>query len=168
MAVLLITLQALKDRQRAWIANARAVSPPAPHSATIPQPPDDVPVAFANPDEPGLGLSPREIEPLVDQSGQAGGKALLSLILRMSSLEAQIADLRARVASSPSTAVTPPPPLTGPAPMAGPAHMTVQPPPPPRQSSSEDGGKDGILEQIFNNNLALWQSLEDDDERTTE
>ena len=95
-----------------------------------------------------LGLCQTEVDELLNHLGAAGGRALLALIYRLSSIESKLAALRALIVRSAAENN-----------MAEPTTLT------PRGSAeSSDSviklrGQSGILDEVFKSNLALWNSM---------
>ena len=95
-----------------------------------------------------LGLCQTEVDELLNHLGAAGGRALLALIYRLSSIESQLAALRALIVRSAAENTT--------------AETTTQTPRGSTESSDSQfklSGQSGILDQIFQSNLALWNSM---------
>ena len=95
-----------------------------------------------------LGLCQTEVDELQNHLGAAGGRALLALIYRLSSIESQLAALRALIVRSAAENTT--------------AETTTQTPRRSTESSDSNvklSGQSGILDQIFQSNLALWNSM---------
>ena len=95
-----------------------------------------------------LGLCQTEVDELLNHLGAAGGRALLALIYRLSSIESQLAALRALIVRGAAQNTT--------------AETTTQTPRGSTDSSDSDfklSGPSGILDQVFNSNLALWNSM---------
>ena len=95
-----------------------------------------------------LGLCQTEIDGLLNQLGSAGGRALLALIYKLSSIESQLTSLRMLLAQCITAnlskeAATPAP--HGPS-ASSESHLKV-------------AGQPGILDQVFQSNLALWNSM---------
>lgn len=156
MAIYVVSLPQLAEmharRTRHEVARPGAAGTPstrAPKAAAenATKGPADVPAPASTPlggKDPGaagsvegmLSLPKSQIEALLADRDESGSRALLSLICRLSSVEAQLADLRARVCGmAPST----PPPATAHA-----GHEEVG-----------DASKADLLEQVFRNNLLL-------------
>lgn len=93
-----------------------------------------------------LGLSHQEVDDLVRRFGQSGGRALLALIYRLSSIESELAALRNLIER-------------GAVAQAAPANCgnTLN-----NQAGPQPAVDDplGLLEQVFKNNLALWISMD--------
>lgn len=93
-----------------------------------------------------LGLSHDELDDLAARFGQSGGRALLALIYRLSSIESELAALRSLIER-------------GAAGQAAPANSSDTR---DNQAGSQSAGDDplGLLEQVFKSNLALWISMD--------
>jgi hypothetical protein len=97
-------------------------------------------------DDRVLGLSHHELDDLAVRFGQSGGRALLALIYRLSSIESELAALRNLIER-------------GAVGQAAPADSgdTLD-----NQAGSKSAVEDplGLLEQVFESNLALWISMD--------
>ncbi len=96
-----------------------------------------------------LGLSHKEVDDLVRRFGQSGGRALLALIYRLSSIESELAALRNLIERGAAAQAAP----------AAPANWgnTLK-----NQAGPQSAVDDplGLLEQVFKSNLALWISMD--------
>ncbi len=90
----------------------------------------------AGPTEEWLRLPKSQIEALLSESGELGSKALLALIYRLSSVESQLAELRAQIRDA-----------VAPAPTSERVHSGPQ--------AMQDASKAELLEQVFRKNVAL-------------
>ncbi len=99
-------------------------------------------------DQTALGLSPSEVEELVEQLGPAGGQAVLLLVYKLSSIESELSAMRTLIGNSGlqgfAAAVTD----------SGPELPTDKVDP-----ATEMAGAPGILDQVFSSNLALYNSM---------
>ena len=96
-----------------------------------------------------LGLSSSEFDRLLNRFGLQGGRALLALIYKLSSIESELTALRKAIEKAgPSIAIEKPADH-------GSAETEPAPPPPPL-----DKDQPGILDQVFRNNLTLWRKMD--------
>ena len=99
-------------------------------------------------DPTALGLSASEVEELLEQLGPAGGRAVLLLVYKLSSIESELSAMRTLIGNS------------GPKVFA--AAATDSDPERPTDKTDPDAevaGSPGILDQVFNSNLALYNSI---------
>ena len=96
-----------------------------------------------------LGLSSSEFDRLLDQFGLQGGRALLALIYKLSSIESELTALRKAIEKAgPSIAIEKP---------ADHGSADTEPAPAP---PALDKDQPGILDQVFRNNLTLWRKMD--------
>lgn len=94
-----------------------------------------------------LGLSSAEFDRLLDRFGLQGGRALLALIYKLSSIESELAALRKAIEK------------------AGPSKASEKPADhadtiePASALPAQDKDPPGILDQVFRNNLTLWRKM---------
>ena len=94
-----------------------------------------------------LGLSSSEFDRLLDRFGLQGGRALLALIYKLSSIESELAALRKAIEK------------------AGPSKANDEPADhadtiePASALPAQDKDPPGILDQVFRNNLTLWRKM---------
>ncbi len=136
MAIHLISLhQLVLRRPAAVVAGSAGPTPlnPVPVSEAA-----ATPIHVA---EPPCGLSAGGVATLVDQCGENAGRALLGLLYRISALESEVAELRLELGRRAPAIRT---------------RRKVDAPP----TSPRSGKKHNLLEQIFRNNLLLWNSMD--------
>ncbi len=96
-----------------------------------------------------LGLSSSEFDRLLNRFGLQGGRALLALIYKLSSIESELTALRKTLEQvGPLKANEKPSELSS-------AEIEPAPAPP---APEED--QPGILDQVFRNNLTLWRKMD--------
>ncbi len=93
-----------------------------------------------------LGLSHHELDDLAVRFGQSGGRALLALIYRLSSIESELAALRDLIERGAAAQAEP----------ANGGNTLIN------QAGPQFAVDDplGLLEQVFKSNLALWISMD--------
>jgi len=91
-----------------------------------------------------LGLSSSEFDRLLNRFGLQGGRALLALIYKLSSIESELTALRKAIEKAG-------PSITN----EIPAHHGSTATAPPAMDKDEPG----ILDQVFRNNLVLWRKM---------
>ncbi len=96
-----------------------------------------------------LGLSSSEFDRLLNQFGSQGGRALLALIYKLSSIESELTALRKAIERAGPLKVIEKPDDHG--------NAAIEPAPP---SAMEDTAPPGILDQVFRNNLVLWRKMD--------
>ncbi len=95
-----------------------------------------------------LGLSSSEFDRLLNRFGLQGGRALLALIYKLSSIESELTALRKAIENAgPSKANEKPADHGNAATEAAPAPPAL------------DEDQPGILDQVFRNNLTLWRKM---------
>lgn len=96
-----------------------------------------------------LGLSSSEFDRLLNRFGLQGGRALLALIYKLSSIESELTALRKAIEKAgPSKANEQP---------ADHSSAAIKPAPAP---PAQDQDQPGILDQVFRNNLTLWRKMD--------
>lgn len=99
-------------------------------------------------DQMALGLSPSEVEELLEQLGPAGGRAVLLLVYKLSSIESELSAMRTLIGNSSlpgfAAAVT---------------DSVAELPADKADPDAELAGPPGILDQVFSSNLALYNSM---------
>ena len=95
-----------------------------------------------------LGLSPSEVEELLEQLGPAGGRAVLLLVYKLSSIESELSAMRTLLGNSDLKG------LAGAVAASGPGLPTEKSDP-----GAEMALSPGILDQVFSSNLALYNSM---------
>ncbi len=96
-----------------------------------------------------LGLSSSEFDRLLNQFGLQGGRALLALIYKLSSIESELTALRKAIEQAG--------PLKSNEERADHGNVAIEPAPAP---PAPDEDQPGILDQVFRNNLTLWRKME--------
>ncbi len=95
-----------------------------------------------------LGLSSSEFDHLLSRFGLQGGRALLALIYKLSSIESELTALRKAIEKAgPSRANENP---------ADHGRAAIEPASAP---PALDKDQPGILDQVFRNNLTLWRKM---------
>ncbi len=96
-----------------------------------------------------LGLSSSEFDDLLGRFGSQGGRALLALIFKLSSIESELTALRKAIEQAG--------PLKANEKRADHGNVPIEPAPvPPAQGEDQVG----ILDQVFRNNLTLWRRMD--------
>ncbi len=96
-----------------------------------------------------LGLSSSEFDRLLSRFGLHGGRALLALIYKLSSIESELTALRKAIErAGPSKANEKP---------ADHGDTAIEPASAP---PALDEDQPGILDQVFRNNLTLWRKMD--------
>ena len=95
-----------------------------------------------------LGLSSSEFDRLLDRFGLQGGRALLALIYKLSSIESELTALRKAIETAGASKANEKPADHGSA-----AIEPASAPP------ALDEDQPGILDQVFRNNLTLWRKM---------
>ncbi len=169
MAVHSVSLRWLAENRRACAHAQAAQSAPASEDATpdenseissIEQEPaktkaesSESPTEHELPDgrrsDGALGLSSSEFDRLLDRFGSQGGRALLALIYKLSSIESELTALRKVIEKAG-------PPQAGEKPADNGNVAIEHAPAPPTQ----DEDQPGILDQVFRNNLTLWRKMD--------
>ncbi len=96
-----------------------------------------------------LGLSSSEFDRLLNRFGSQGGRALLALIYKLSSIESELTALRKAIENAGLLKVIEKPADHGDA--------VIEPASAP---PALDKDQPGILDQVFRNNLVLWRKME--------
>ncbi len=96
-----------------------------------------------------LGLSASEVDGLLRQFGESGGRALLALIYRLSSIESELAALRMLMERGGAANVV----------VGGAAPGWNLPDAQATGQSARGGRQADMLKQVFQSNLALWKSM---------
>lgn len=99
-------------------------------------------------DQTALGLSPSEVEGLLEQLGPAGGRAVLLLVYKLSSIESELSAMRTLIGKSglknfPAAATD----------------FDAELPTNKTDPGSKMAEPLGILDQVFSSNLALYNSM---------
>ncbi len=100
-----------------------------------------------------LGLSSSEFDRLLNRFGLQGGRALLALIYKLSSIESELTALRKAIEK-----IGPSMPSEEPADHGNAATKPAPAPPAPPPALDKD--QPGILDQVFRNNLTLWRKMD--------
>ena len=96
-----------------------------------------------------LGLSSSEFDRLLNRFGLQGGRALLALIYKLSSIESELTALRKAIEKAG-------PPKANEKP-ADHGNAAIEPASAP---AVLDEDQPGILDQVFRNNLTLWRKMD--------
>lgn len=169
MAVHSVSLRWLTENRRAYAQDRAAQSPPAREDTApdVDSEPLSTKQETAKPEpergessaecEPAdsrrsdgvLGLSSSEFDRLLNRFGLQGGRALLALIYKLSSIESELTALRKAIERAG------PPKANGEPADHGSAAIEPASAPP-----ALDEDQPGILDQVFRNNLTLWRKME--------
>ncbi len=96
-----------------------------------------------------LGLSSSEFDRLLNRFGAQGGRALLALIYKLSSIESELTALRKVIENvGPQSAHEKP---------ADQGNAAIEPASAPPALNEDEPG---ILDQVFRNNLTLWRKMD--------
>ncbi len=169
MAVHLVSLRWLAENRRTRAEDRAAQSAPA-HEDTTPEV-DSEPLstkqetakagpergesskecepADGRPSDGVLGLSTAEFDRLLNRFGSQGGRALLALIYKLSSIESELTALRKAIEKAGPLKANEKPAEHGCA-----ATEPASAPP------ALDEYQPGILDQVFRNNLTLWRKMD--------
>ncbi len=96
-----------------------------------------------------LGLSSSEFDRLLNRFGLQGGRALLALIYKLSSIESELTALRKVIEK-----------VGQPSDNEKPADQGIATIKPASAPPAPDEDQPGILDQVFRNNLTLWRKME--------
>ncbi len=96
-----------------------------------------------------LGLSSAEFDRMLNRFGSQGGRALLALIYKLSSIESELTALRKAIEK-----IGPP---SANEKFADQGNAVTKPPSAP---PAMDEDQPGILDQVFRNNLTLWRKMD--------
>ena len=99
-----------------------------------------------------LGLSSSEFDHLLNRFGLQGGRALLALIYKLSSIESELTALRKAIEK-----IGPSMPSEEP---ADHGNAATEPAPAVPAVPALDKDQPGILDQVFRNNLTLWRKMD--------
>jgi hypothetical protein len=96
-----------------------------------------------------LGLSSSEFDRLLSRFGSQGGRALLALIYKLSSIESELTALRKAIEKAGLSQANEKPADHG--------NAAIEPASAP---PALDKDQPGILDQVFRNNLVLWRKMD--------